>query len=399
MTEGALDDLVVLDLTHYIAGPFCTKLLADYGATVIKIERPDGGDPARRLPPFFQDDPSLEKSGVFLYLNTNKKGITLNLKTETGRALFRQLVRRADIVVESFSPRVMPGWGLDYEALAKINPRLVMTSISNFGQSGPYKDYKTTDLISLALGGWLYFIGEPDRYPVKPFGRQSQHHAGLQAAVGTLTAVQYQQRTGLGQHVDISIMEAVASILEFTFHVLATQNRVRTRDGSRYFITHPLTILPCKDGHVAVTAIGRAWELASVLMELPQLVEDPRLADPRRRREMADEIDALMSGWLMQHEAQEIFDRGQELRVPIGLVPTIDQVVNDPQHRSRDFFTTVDHPTTGPVEYPGPPVRMYETPWRAGRAPLLGEHNEEVFCGWLGLSKEHLLQLRERNVI
>jgi CoA:oxalate CoA-transferase len=177
--DQALSGIRVIDLTWYIAGPYCTKLLADYGADVIKIERPGSGDPARRMGPFLNDEPHPEKSGLFLHLNTNKRGITLNLKTETGKNIFRDLVKKADILVESFSPRVMPSLGIDYKALEKINPKLVMTSISNFGQKGPYRDFKGSELIFQGFGGYMYLVGTSDREPSKKAGNVIQYQLGV----------------------------------------------------------------------------------------------------------------------------------------------------------------------------------------------------------------------------
>ncbi len=189
--ERALSGVRVLDLTHYIAGPYCTKMLSDYGADVVKVERPGLGDAARSLGPFLNDEPHPEKSGLFLYLNTNKKSITLNLKSATGVSILKELVKQSDILVENFSPRVMPSLGLDYKTLKKINPGLVMTSISNFGQTGPYRDYKATDLNIWGLSGILYECGEPNREPLKMGNNVSEYVAGLYAALTTLSALYY----------------------------------------------------------------------------------------------------------------------------------------------------------------------------------------------------------------
>lgn len=203
----ALSDLRVLDLTWYIAGPYCTKLLADYGAQVIKVERPGRGDPARRMGPFPNDEPHPEKSGLFLYLNTNKKSVTINLKSTTGIELLRELVREADVLVENFAPRVMPSLGLSYHMLSNINPALVMVSISNFGQIGPYRDYRASELILYGIGGAMNATGTLDGGPLKLGGNVVQYQAGVVAAVATMGAVLASRFRGVGQHVDISIIE------------------------------------------------------------------------------------------------------------------------------------------------------------------------------------------------
>ena len=210
MPEQALSDVKVLDLTWHIAGPYCTKLLAGYGAEVIKVERPGEGDPTRRMGPFFKDDPHPEKSGLFLHLNTNKKGITLNLKSATGKKILKALVSDADILVESFSPRVMPSLGLDYQTLEQINPKLVMVSISNFGQSGPYRDFKASEIVEYAMGGEMYSTGTAGREPLKLGGNVTQYQAGTVAAVATMGALYSAECQEVGQHVDVSIMETQA---------------------------------------------------------------------------------------------------------------------------------------------------------------------------------------------
>src|SRR5919204_5999688 len=214
MTDTALADVRVLDLTHHIAGPYCTKLLADFGADVIKIERPDGGTPARRYGPFPQDEPHPEKSALFLHLNTNKRGITLNLKSTAGRDLFKALVREVDILVENFSPRVMPSLGLAYETVEQLNPGLVMTSISNFGQTGPYRDYKAQDLVIYAMGGPMQQTGVPEREPLKMAGNLMQYQGGAIAATATMVGLYAAQLQGIGEHVDVGLFETHAGTVD-----------------------------------------------------------------------------------------------------------------------------------------------------------------------------------------
>src|SRR5579883_1050178 len=214
MPSQPLEGVRVLDLTRHVAGPLCTKLLADYGADVIKIEQPRRGDPARWIAPFLHELPHPERSGLFLHLNTNKRGITLNLKTETGRAIFLRLLPSADIVVENFQPRVMPSLGLDYATLSKIKPALVMTSISNFGQTGPYRDWRASDLIVYAMGHEMWGTGQPDCEPAGMANKLSLHIAGLMAFTATLGAFWEAQLQGVGQQVDLSIMEAMASSID-----------------------------------------------------------------------------------------------------------------------------------------------------------------------------------------
>jgi crotonobetainyl-CoA:carnitine CoA-transferase CaiB-like acyl-CoA transferase len=396
VSEAALSNVKVLDLTHYIAGPYCTKLLADYGAEVVKIEKPGEGDGARRMGPFLNDEPHPEKSGLFLYLNNNKKSITLNLKTDTGAKIFKELVKEADVVVENFSPGVMSRLGLDYAALDKINPRLVMTSISNFGQDGPYRDYKSAHIVGWAMAGWRYTDGLPGRPPVQPGGWLTHYVAGLYGAVGTMGALNHQDETGIGQHVDISLWEALLLIAPYHTVMYAYSGMLHQPLGRAY-----VGIVPCKDGYIGINCFNQPqWELLCKFMGMPQMLEDSRFATFGLMALLhVDEAIELITPWAMERTKDEIFHSGQEWRVPTGLVPTSEEILSLAQFQARDFFVEVDHPKIGKVTQPGAPFKMSETPWQMRRAaPLLGEHNDE-FYGELGYSKEDLVRLREQCII
>jgi crotonobetainyl-CoA:carnitine CoA-transferase CaiB-like acyl-CoA transferase len=396
--QPVLAGVRVLDLTQYIAGPYCTKMLADYGAEVIKIEKP-GGEPGRRLQPFFQDDPHPEGSGFFLYLNTSKKGVTLNLKTETGKDIFRRLLKDADILVENFSPHVMPSLGLDYETLAKLNPRLVMTSISNFGQVGPYRDFKATEIVLDGMGGWSMIIGDPAREPLKPGGYQSQFVSGLFGAFASVTGYYGAAMSGIGQQIDLSIMDAVMFIQMNLTSQYTYDQAIRKRYGNRVG-PFPSGILPCRDGYIgAITVTADKWPVLCDWMGMPELVTDPRFDTPANRALNIDELDAVMISWLIQHDQEELFREGQKRRLPFGKPCSTEMLVNSPHLKERGYFVDIDHPTTGPVKYPGAQVKFGDIPYQPRRAPLLGEHNEEIYCGRLGLSRTDLVRLREQGVI
>jgi CoA:oxalate CoA-transferase len=397
VSEQALSGLFVLDLSENVSGPFCAKLLADYGAEVVKIEKPGEGDPARRMGPFFKDEPHPEKSGLFLFLNSNKKGITLNLGCKSGTAIFEKLVQSADIVVENLGPGVMAGFGLDYQALAKINPSLIMTSISYFGQDGPYRDYQGSDIIAQAMGGLMQITGEPEREPLKLPGSQAEFQAGLNAAVATLCALYFHDQSGEGQHIDVSVQEAMASILEGAVATYGYSGFIRGRLGSRHPLQCPSRVMPCRDGWVHVQA-GANWDHLAAFLETPELLE-PRLASILRYH-YADEVEGLIQPWLMKHGAEEIFTSGQEWRIPFARVLGIEELEKDPQYKARGFFHEIDHPVAGRFAYPGAPFRMSQTPWQMERpAPLLGEHNEEVYVGRLGFSREDLARLGRNGAI
>ncbi|MFC2041708.1 CaiB/BaiF CoA transferase family protein [Chloroflexota bacterium] len=397
--KQCLSGITVIDLTHYIAGPYCTKLLAGLGAEVIKIEKPGEGDGARRLGPFPGDRPDPEQSGLFLYLNTGKKSITLNLKTKSGVHIFKQLIADADVVVESFEPRVMPSLGLGYKVLEAINPRLVMTSISNFGQNGPYKGYKAEEITEQALSGLMYITGEPDREPLKSGGSLAQYIAGETAFAGTMTALLYAQATDTGQQVDVSIMEANAEMVETRLQEYFFQGTIDYRRGNFHPTTHPHKIYPCKDGWVFVTGNPlHNWPEMAKLMEEPRLA-DAKFATKHNRMEYRDEVDALMEPWLMSHTKEEIYYSGQAHGLAFGYVATPEDLAKSKQLRAREYFVEIEHPVAGKLRYPGGPYRMSETPFQFSPAPLLGEHNEEVYDQRLGFSKEDIVRLRQYGVI
>lgn len=378
-SRAALDDVVVIDLSHGVAGPYCTRLLAGLGAVVIKIEDPVEGDVARRWEPLLAGpNDSLDRSALFHHLNANKRSVALNIGSPEGRDLLKQLIRNAQAVVENFAPGVVASLGIGYPVLAKENPSLVMTSITSFGQQGPYRDYVSTDLVELAMGGMLFTCGDPKRTPLKIGGMQAGYLAGLNAAVATLTALLRAETTGVGEWIDVSIIESVVSSLEATTVSYSRSGTIRRRQGNRHGRSYPMTILPCKDGYVGVMLGSDAdWELFSQLAGAGELLE-PRFKRGEDRFRFADEIDAILQPHLSRHTREELFHWAQELRLPFSIVLTPDELLNDPQHRARSFFTIVEHPIAGEVLQVGPPFRMEATPWQSARAPLLGEHTSQV---------------------
>ena len=403
MFDQALEGVKILDLTHYIAGPYCTKLFADYGADVIKVERSGGGDPARHLGPFLNDDPHGEKSGPFFHLNTNKRSITLNLKVASGKAILKQLVKEADLLVENFSPRVMPSLGVDYSTLSQINPKLTMTSISNFGQTGPYRDYKASELVLYGIGGEMISIGVEGREPLKQAGNAVQYEAGATAASATLAALFAAERDGLGQHIDVSIIETQMAGVDRKHSVLISYQFTGefSSQHSGWGVGFASGTFPCKDGYIEFLGDEGYFPRAIKLLGEPEFLKDPKWADPEAALdpELREEFVPFFMSWLMSHTKREIFEMGQKARVLCGALYDTSELLTDPHFRAREFWMEMEHPITGPITYTGAPVRMSETPRQMRRpAPLLGEHNEEVY-GHLGYSKEDLVRLRERQVI
>jgi crotonobetainyl-CoA:carnitine CoA-transferase CaiB-like acyl-CoA transferase len=399
LTDQALDGIKVLDLTHHIAGPYCAKLLADFGAEVVKVEKPGSGDPARAMGPFYHDEPDPEKSLLFAYLNTNKLGITLDLKSETGKNIVRSLVRDADVLVENFSPRVMPSLGLSYETLRLINPSLVMVSISNFGQSGPYQDYKAADIIAYALGGLMYIFGENDREPLKHALHQAQFKAGTNAASAAAIAILHQQMTGKGQWVDVSVHESVATGMRDTTSLYTYMGGIRKRQPPASG-TVPRAPMETKDGYVVpIFMRGADWPNIVEFLKEPQL-EEERFATQEGRVANAGELQGIINRRFRELDKFETFRSAHEKRFPFGVVQSPEEVLQSPHFEERGYFEEIDHPETGKVKYPGRPFVMSRTPWQANTpAPAPGQHNHEIYCERLGYSRQDLLKLRASGVI
>jgi len=397
----------VLEYANFIAGPYCGKLLADLGAEVIKIEKPVVGDEARQYGPFPHDLPHPERSGLFLYLNTNKLSITLNTETATGAKILKELLKESDIFIEDNPPAVMERLGLDYASLEKVNPGIIMVSITPFGQSGPYRDYRGYAINCSALGGQSVCAGEPGREPLTPPLSLGHYQSGAAGAVAALAALFARELTGKGQQADISEAQVWATLHtgnQVSAYVMHGLKRMRW--GHRTPGVYPYTILPCQDGYVSMIAIqGYQWKRFLELIgdgEVPDwYANDPRF---KERREIslkyADEMDALLAPWLMSHTKEEIYSLCREKRIPFAPVKNIKEVVNDSHLEVREYFVEVEHPATGPLKYAGAPYKLSQTPWKVDNpAPLLGEHNEEVYCQRLGYSREELSQLRRGEII
>ena len=396
----AFGGLRVLDLADE-QGHYCTKLLADLGADVIKVE-PPGGHPTRRIGPFLHNHPHPEKSLFFAYYNTNKRSITLNLACTTGQDLFRRLASRTDIVVETFAPGYLKALGLDYAVLQELNPRLILTSITPFGQTGPHSHYHGADIVGLASGGLMYLTGDPDTPPLQAFGWQAYLVAGAFAAVATLVALYWRRASGEGQHADVSIQECVASLLETASIDYAYTGHVQTRIGSRHAIAFPCQVYPCKDGHWALMAFNpQMWRILAAWMAEDGIeeVSDPKYEDREVRRGEMDKVNAAITRFGMNHTKRELLAEGQRRRLSVAPLSTVQEVVTNIHLRRRGYFVPAEHPLLGKLDYPGAPYKLSETPWGIRRpAPLVGQDNEAVY-GELGLSQGDLMVLRETGVI
>ena len=398
MSSGALADVKVIDLTHHIAGPYATKLLADFGADVLKIERP-GGDPARRLPPFHHDEPHQEKSLPFLYLNTNKRSLTLNLKSEQGRAILLELLADADALVENFAPSVMPSLGLDYETLRAHNPGLVVASVSNFGQTGPWRNYRATEIVEYALGGLMYIFGAYDREPLKHALNQAQFKAGANLASATLMALYHQRLTGQGQRVDVSIQESIASALRDVTNNYTYTGAVRRRQPNH---TGDLTRLRAvSDGYVLPNpGLGASvdWQILVDFLDAPEL-DDPRFDNASARLENAEALGEILDRIFAAKQKQEIFYAAHEKRFIYGVIDSPAETVDNPQIQARGYYVPVEHPELGELNFPGAPFLMSGSPWQVNTtAPTLGQHNGDVLST-LGYDATQLAYLTAAEVI
>ena len=400
---GALEGLRVIEFGEYIVPAYTTRLLADYGAEVIKVERPPAGDVSRRHGPFPGDVPHPERSGLFLYLNVNKLGITLDPETATGRDLLRGLIAQADILVENNPPAQLERWGLDYASLRRPNPGLVMTSCTVFGHQGPWRDYKGYAITAAAASGVAFRVGDPARNPLTmPYDR-ADYWGGIHAAAATVTACMARERTGLGQHVDISTADAINTIINpLDYITYVDTGAYPKRAGHRTIIQYPFTLLPCKDGYVAMmVAQDRHWQRFLELLGNPAWSKNPRYMDRFKvGTEYPQEMDDLLHPWLMEHTKREFWDLCRERKIPFQPVFTIDEVMAWEQLRFRGFWRPLEHPEAGTWTYPGPPFKMVKTPGSLRHAaPRLGEHNQLVYGGMLGVTSLEMTRLRQSGIV
>jgi CoA:oxalate CoA-transferase len=395
--QSTLEDLRVLDLSDGVAGAYCGKLFADYGADVIKVE-PPSGDPARRQGPFPHGRPEREAGALWLYLGTNKRSVTLDIAQPTGQRLLRRLVEDANIVVESFPLGYLDSLGLGFQALRSIKRRIVLVSVTPYGQGGPKAGWRATNLTSFASGGQMSLTGEPDREPLVNAGCQAEYQAGLQAFAAAAVAAHQADATEVPQHVDISAQECMASALELYLPWWTYLKRDISRRGGNV-LSSMLGVYSTADGYIGLHIMPRNWPWFACAMGREDLIDDPRFRDNHSRLKHSDELKAIISAWAAGQKAKEVYRQAGAARVPIAFVHALGDLLESEHLRARAYFQEVEHPLAGRRTYPGPPFRMSEVEWRAGRAPLLGEHNREVYCGELGLGAGDLARLRAAEVV
>ena len=403
MTDLPLSGYRVIDLSSLYTGPYCTRLLAEYGADVIKIE-PQTGDIGRYQGPFFHDEPHPEKSGLFLHLNVNKRSITLNIESQRGREIVKELVSRADILVENFKPGHLASLGLGYEDLVAVNPTLIMTSITSFGQTGPYKDWEGVDLTLYAMGAAMKSSGQEGKDPLKLAGRIASFQTGNLAATATAIALWKREMTGEGEYIDISFMETWKGSIDRSTTFLVGYAYTGETTPRSYLPGAGMAtgVFPCADGFFQMTSGGfvRLPRLMAMLGEEHRLNEAPwndRAA--LVRQETIDLFDSFFIPWMMQHTKTELRELCQQYGVLGAPINSIADLLEDPHYQARAYWQEIDHPFTGPVIYPGYHFRLGSNPNPPRRrAPLLGEHTKEVLRE-LGYAAHDIGLLREQGVV
>jgi CoA:oxalate CoA-transferase len=432
--SGPLDGLRVLDLTRILSGPFATMLMADLGADVIKIEQPVIGDPARGNGPFLTPKPAESNasppeqglpasetrqaqshveeapgqgadaySGYFMSINRGKRSVAIDLAKAKGRDLLLSMAEHADVLIENFRPGAMAKLGLDYDALNARNPRLVVASISGFGQTGPYAARPALDVIVQGMGGMMSITGEAGRGPVRPGASIGDITAALFTTVAIQSALLERERSGLGQHIDVSMLDCQVAIMENAFMRYFTLGQVPERIGTRHPSSTPFQAFETSDGHVVVAIMGGStdqWPLFCAAIDHVELIDDERYVTGWGRTQHYDELIPVIEATMREKTTAEWVEIIGEMGVPVGPVQDIAQVAADPQIAHRNMFIELDHPALGPTKFTGNPMKLSRTPGGATRVPPdLGEHSAEVLAELLGMSEEQVGELFAEDVI
>lgn len=392
----ALDGIRIIDFSKALAGPYCTMLLADMGAEVIKVEMPGSGDDSRGWgPPFIEGE-----SAYFLSINRNKKSITLNLKDDKAKEIALKIIEKADIVLESNRPGVMTKLGLDYETVKKINSGIIYCSISGFGQTGPYSKRPGFDQVIQGYGGIMGLTGEKGGGPLKVGIAVTDIATGMFAATGILTALFHRERTGQGQHVDASMLDGQVSWLTYQAGRYLASGNVPQRLGSAHPLIVPYQDFEASDGFINIAAGNdNLWKKFCEVTDLSDIVNDPKFATNPKRVENRDEVVAIVSKKIKTKTMQEWLDILNDAGVPCGPIYTVDQIFKDPQVLAREMLVDIDHPKCGRIQVTGSPIKLSETPAEiTTHPPMLGEHNSSILQEF-GFSEEEITKLKEDKVI
>ena len=397
---GPLTGYRVIDLSGPV-GYHALKLMADMGADVVKVE-PPSGDPARMTPPFKDHLPHQEGSLYFLHYNTNKRGITLDVESANGREIFLELAKRADVIVETLSPGRPDALGIGYEAVRAINPGIVYESITPFGQTGPWRDYKATDIAALALSNTMVASGEPNQAPLQAPGELAYGMAGTFGAYGAAVALYHRMDTGEGQYIDVSMHAAAAHIAGYAVPLFSNGSPKPFRTTRAGEVVDLYDLYRAKDGFVRFFILPRdQWKhLVEWIGEPADPISDPIFENMEWRRENVDLIHGIIADFVAQHTKRDLYDEGQARRIAVTPVNSVEDFVDSPHTRARGLFVEMEHPVVGKYRQYGPVPRFSETPGSIRRtAPLLGQHNQDIYCGELGFSKDELVTLAAGGVI
>jgi CoA:oxalate CoA-transferase len=409
---GPLAGIRVLDLTRILSGPFCTMVMADLGADIIKVEQPGTGDPARGNGPFLMPkdgappahlDSEDGYSSYFMSINRGKRSIAIDLVTPKGKELLLKMVEQVDVLIENFRPGAMTKLGLTYDVLKARNPRLIATSISGFGQTGPYSSRPALDVIVQGMGGMLSITGEHGGGPVRPGASIGDITAALFATIAIQSALLERERSGEGQYIDISMLDCQVAIMENAFMRYFTLGQVPERLGTRHPSSTPFQSFKSSDGDVVVAIMGGStdqWPLFCAALDLVELIDDDRFTTGWGRTQHYDELIPLLEAAMLTKTTAEWVEALSAMGVPVGPVQDIAEVAQDPQVGQRGMFVVMDHPALGPVKFTGNPIKMSRTP--SGPTvvpPTLGEHTSEVLIDVLGISAAQVDELLAEGVV
>ncbi len=403
MPDGALEGLRVVELGEMVAAPYCARLFADYGAGVIKIERPGSGDVTRSWGPFPNDEPDIEKSGLYFFLNTNKRGVTLDVGAPRGRDVLLDLLRQADVFIENQRPQQMREWGLDYASIAKVNPQLVMISLTPFGQTGPYSGWNGYDLNAYHLSGTGHrYCGRPGEAPLEHGTFSAEFFGAIAGAAWGLAATYGRELAGGGQQIDVSCAEAIAALFVGAQNIggYAQDGVFNRRTGVGMPLGAPATILPCKDGHVWMLALEPAqWNGLASVMGNPDWMQLEQFQDMFVRAQNAEAMYPLITQWTSEHDKLEIMERCQAAGCPTTAVFSMREAAEHPHLRERGYVVEVEHERLGTVRTMRAPFQLSDGGGATRPAPLLGQHNDEVYGGLLGLSRDDVAALRREGAV
>jgi len=395
----ALDGIRIIDMTHNQAGPACAQILAFLGADVIKLEEPKAGDVARTV----HADKKNSDSLFFLLFNANKRSLTLNLKTEDGKRLFKEVVAKSDVLLENFSPGAMERLGLGWDVLRDINPRLIYATIKGFGSYGPHSHFKSYEPVAQAMGGAMSVTGFPENPPTLVLPAIGDSGTGMQMAIGILAALHQRHATGKGQHVEVSMQDAVVNIIRVSLRDHQRQGRPMERSGNQLGHTVPGTTYACAPGgpndYVIMLAQPQMWPALVKVLGRPELAEDPRFKTAEARWENRAELNAIVEAWTGQRSKHEVMRLMGDAGVPCGACQDTGEVLADPHLKAREMIVDVDYPTRGTYQTVGCPIKLSDSPVAVTRPPLLGEHTADLLSELCGLDPDEVTRLRDAGAV